>query len=159
MWSVEPRVFRSDTLRAMGMAELRDRGMFGKKIDGKPQGRIDSLIGAGTRVEGNLCFSGGLRIDGEVHGNIEAAEGASSSTLVLSEQARIEGAVKVAHLVTNGTIVGMVTVVESIEMQPRARIIGDVEYALIEMHQGAVIDGKLVHRDSRSVELKLAASN
>ena len=52
--------------------------MFGKKADGKPQGRIDSLIGAGTRVDGNLRFSGGLRIDGEVHGDIEAAEGASS---------------------------------------------------------------------------------
>ncbi len=159
MWSVEARVFQSGTLRARRLAELQERACSGKKFDGKPQGRIDSLIGAGTRVEGNLCFSGGLRIDGEVHGDIEGAEGASSSTLVLSEQARIEGAVRVAHLVTNGTIVGMVTVVESIEMQPRARIIGDVEYALIEMHQGAVIDGKLIHRDGRSVELKLAASN
>lgn len=159
MRSVEARAFQSGTLRARRLAELQEMGMFWKKVDGKPQGRIDSLIGAGTRVEGNLCFSGGLRIDGEVHGDIEGAEGASSSTLVLSEQARIEGAVRVAHLVTNGTIVGMVTVVESIEMQPRARIIGDVEYALIEMHQGAVIDGKLIHRDGRSVELKLAASN
>lgn len=133
--------------------------MFGKKAEGAPQGRIDSLIGAGTRIEGNLRFSGGLRIDGEVHGDIEAAEGASSSTLVLSEQARIEGAVRVANLVTNGTIVGRVTVAESIEMQPRARIVGDVEYALIEMHQGAVIDGKLVHRDGGSAELKLSDSN
>jgi hypothetical protein len=65
--------------------------MFGKKSDSKPQGRIDSLIGAGTRVEGSLYFTGGLRIDGEVKGSVQAAEGASSSTLVLSEQARIEG--------------------------------------------------------------------
>ena len=60
--------------------------MFGKKIENKRQGQIDSLIGAGTQVEGNLRFTGGLRIDGEVKGNIEAADGASSSTLVLSEQ-------------------------------------------------------------------------
>ena len=133
--------------------------MFGKKDDGKPKARIDSLIGAGTLIEGNIRFTGGLRIDGEVKGNVEAAEGASSSLLVLSEQARIEGSVSVAHLITNGTVVGQVTITEFLEMQPRAKIVGDVDYALIEMHQGAVIEGRLVHRGSKSVELKLAASN
>jgi cytoskeletal protein CcmA (bactofilin family) len=133
--------------------------VFGKKDESKPKGRIDSLIGTGTVIEGNIRFTGGLRIDGEVRGNVEAAEGASSSMLVLSEQARIEGAVSVAHLVTNGTIVGQVTISESLEMQSRAKIVGDVDYALIEMHQGAVIEGRLVHRGGKSVELKLAASN
>jgi len=133
--------------------------MFGKKADNKPQGRIDSLIGAGTQIEGNIRFTGGLRIDGEVKGSVEAAEGASSSTLVLSEQARIEGSVSVAHLVSNGTVVGAVTVSESLELQSRARIVGDVDYAIIEMHQGAVIEGRLVYRGAKSVELKLAASN
>lgn len=133
--------------------------MFGKRSDSAPQGRIDSLIGAGTRVEGSIRFSGGLRIDGEVSGSVEAADGASSSTLVLSEHGRIEGAVRVAHLVTNGTVVGPVSVGESLEIQSKARILGDVEYAVIEMHQGAVVEGRMVHRDGKSVELKLAASN
>lgn len=132
--------------------------MFGKKKDSKPQGRIDSLIGAGTRVEGSIHFTGGLRVDGEVKGSIHAVDGASSSTLVLSEHARIEGAVSVAHLVMNGTVVGPVAVTESLEMQPKARIVGDVEYAAIEMHQGAVIEGRLVYSSDRPVELKLAAS-
>lgn len=133
--------------------------MFGKKTGGVPQGRIDSLIGAGTRVEGSIRFSGGLRIDGEVLGSVEAAEGASSSTLVLSEHSRVEGAIRVAHLVTNGTVVGPVSVGESLEIQSKARIIGDVEYTMIEMHQGAVVEGRMLHADGRSVELKLAASN
>ncbi len=133
--------------------------MFGKRDDGKPQGRIDSLIGVGTLVEGNIRFTGGLRIDGEVKGNVEAAEGASSSMLVLSEQARIEGAVSVAHLVSNGTVVGQVTVTEMLEMQSRAKVVGDVNYELIEMHQGAVIEGRLLHPAGKSAELKLAASN
>lgn len=132
--------------------------MFGKRNESKPQGRIDSLIGVGTRIEGNIRFAGGLRIDGEVKGNIDAAESAASSTLVLSEQARIEGAVNVAHVVVNGTIVGPVTAAESLELQSEARIVGDVEYTVIEMHQGAVIEGRLVHR-GKMVELKLAANN
>lgn len=132
--------------------------MFGKKTENKPQGRIDSLIGAGTRVEGSLYFTGGLRVDGEVKGSVQAADGASSSTLVLSEHARIEGAVAVAHLLTNGTVVGPVNIAETLEMQSKSRIVGDVEYASIEMHQGAVIEGRLVHSAGKSVELKLAAS-
>lgn len=133
--------------------------MFGKRSENKPQGRIDSLIGAGTCIEGNIRFAGGLRIDGEVKGNIEAVESATSSTLVLSEQARIEGAVNVAHIVANGTVVGPVTASESLELQAKARIVGDVEYTVIEMHQGAVIEGRLVHQGKAAVELKLAACN
>lgn len=128
--------------------------MFGKKDDNKPHGRIDSLIGAGTRVEGCIRFAGGLRVDGEVVGGIEAVEGASASTLVLSEHARVEGPIRVAHLVSNGTVVGAVTVTESLEMQSKARIVGDVEYVMVEMHQGAVIEGRLIHRNSKIVELK-----
>lgn len=128
--------------------------MFGKKDENKPHGRIDSLIGAGTRVEGCIRFAGGLRVDGEVVGGIEAVEGASASTLVLSEHARVEGPVRVAHFVSNGTVVGAVTVSESLEMQSKARIVGDVEYVMVEMHQGAVIEGRLLHRNSKTVELK-----
>lgn len=121
--------------------------MFGKKTESKPQGRIDSLIGAGARIEGNVVFSGGLRVDGCIKGNVVAADAASSATLVLSEQGRIEGDVSVAHLVTNGQIVGKVVASEFLEMLSHAKIVGDVDYASIEMHQGAVIDaGRLLYR-------------
>lgn len=132
--------------------------MFGKK-PAKPQNRIDSLVGAGTRIEGSIAFSGGLRIDGEVKGNIVAAEG-QPSTLVVSEQARIEGSVNVTHMVVNGTIVGPVHTSEFLELQPRCRVTGDVHYSKLEMHLGAIVEGRLVHvpstSESKTVELKLA---
>lgn len=133
--------------------------MFGKKVPGAAQARIDSLIGVGTSVEGKIRFSGGLRIDGEVIGCVEASSGASSTTLVVSDQARIEGGVNVAHLVLNGTIVGPVTVGDTLEMQPKARIVGDVSYAAIEMHQGAVIEGRLVHAGEKAEEPNSAKSD
>jgi cytoskeletal protein CcmA (bactofilin family) len=121
--------------------------MFGKKEEVGLQGRSDSLIAAGMRVEGNVIFSGILKVEGEVKGSVSAAEAASVSQLILGEYGRIEGDVRVAQLVTNGQIVGAVTVLDSLEMQPKAKIVGDVEYASIEMHQGAVIDaGKLLFR-------------
>lgn len=115
--------------------------MFTKKGNGGVS-QIDSLIGKGTRIEGVLRFSGGLHVDGEISGRVIAESGPSK--LVLSEHAKVDGDVCVGHLVINGTITGPVRVTEFLEMQPKARIVGDVEYASIEMHQGAVIEGRLL---------------
>jgi cytoskeletal protein CcmA (bactofilin family) len=132
--------------------------MFAKQPS-KPQSRIDSLIGSGTRIEGNVSFSGGLRVDGEIKGNVTALS-EQASTLVLSEKARVEGEIRVSHLVVNGTIEGPVFVTEFIELQSGSRVCGDIHYSTLEMHLGAVIDGRLVHRsnEAKTVELKLAKS-
>src|SRR5437868_13135705 len=84
--------------------------MFGKAS--KPQNRIDSLIGGTTRIEGNVFFSGGLRVDGIVRGNVSALPD-QPGTLVISEHARVDGEVQVAHLVVNGTINGSVHAAET----------------------------------------------
>lgn len=110
----------------------------------KPQNRIDSLIGVGTRIEGNVHFTGGLRIDGEVDGNVQAAPG-KPSTLVLSEHARVNGEVNVTHLVVNGQITGPVHVAEYLELQSKARVIGDVHYKTLEIQLGAIVEGRLIH--------------
>jgi len=133
--------------------------MFGFKKGSAPQNSIDSLIGTGTRVEGNVIFSGGLRVDGDVRGNISSESG-QEGTLVISEKASVEGSISVGHVVINGTVIGPVFAGESLELLPAARVTGDVEYHQIEMQQGAVIQGRLVHQiSSKTVELKLASSN
>lgn len=134
--------------------------MFSKKAS-KPQSRIDSLIGAGTMIEGNVNFTGGLRVDGEIKGNVVAA-GDQPSTLVVSEQARIEGEIHVSHLVVNGSINGPVHSAEFLELQAHSRVKGDVHYNTLEMHLGAVVDGRMVHSASaadgaKTVELKIAS--
>jgi len=133
--------------------------MFGVKKGSTPQNSIDSLIGVGTRIEGNMIFTGGLRIDGEVRGNIRSENGLEG-TLVISEKASVEGEISVGHVVINGTVIGPVTAGESLELLPSARVTGDVEYHQIEMQQGAVIQGRLVHQVSaKTIELKLASSS
>ena len=130
--------------------------MFGKA--NKANNRIDTLIGAGTIVEGNVTFTGGLRIDGEVRGNVSASED-HPGTLVISEHARVDGEVMVPHLVINGAVNGPVHSTDSLELQPRARVAGDVEYNAIEIHLGAIVQGRLLHRGAttaKAVELKLA---
>jgi len=134
--------------------------MFGiGKRANKPQNRIDTLIGAGTKIRGDVSFTGGLRIDGEVYGNVVAANN-EPSTLVISEHARVEGEISVTHLVVNGTATGPVHCRDFLELQPRARITGDVRYNSIEIQLGAVIHGRLVHEGvpAKPVELKLAST-
>jgi cytoskeletal protein CcmA (bactofilin family) len=115
--------------------------MFGRNA----KSEIDSLIGISARIEGDLVFTGGLRIDGEVHGNVIAGDAAADSVLIVSEHARIEGEVRCANLVVNGYIAGTVRSTELLELQPKGRIHGDVHYRLLEMHGGALVTGKLTH--------------
>jgi cytoskeletal protein CcmA (bactofilin family) len=136
--------------------------MFRKKAN-KPQSRIDSLIGAGTTIDGNVTFVGGLRVDGEVKGNVSAS-GEQPSTLVVSEQARIDGEIHVSHLVVNGAINGPVYSAEFLELQAHCRVKGDVHYNTLEMHLGAIVEGRLVHstgvaESGKTVELKIASRN
>ena len=125
--------------------------------ESKPQNRIDSLIGATTRIEGNVFFSGGLRVDGAVRGNVAGLPD-QPATLVVSEQARIDGEVQAAHVVVNGTINGPVDARETLELQAGSRVRGDIHYKSIEIQQGAVIEGRLVHHsvEAKAVELKIA---
>ena len=136
--------------------------MFGIKSS-KPQSTIDSLIGATTVIEGDVVFSGGLRIDGQVRGNVVASgdSGVTNSTLVVSESARIQGEIRAAHVVVNGVVEGPIFVSEFLELQPKARVAGDVHYKSIEIHLGATLDGRLEHAGAESgrANLKLAANN
>lgn len=133
--------------------------MFGKKA----QPPIKSLIAQGTRIEGNMKFNEGLRVDGEVYGDIIAAPEEAGSLLVISEAAVVQGAIQADHVIINGTVRGPVNARELLELQPKARIEGDVSYIALEMHQGAVISGQLRPLAAGSEEekplLKLAAKS
>ena len=112
--------------------------MFNRK---KPP-PIRTLISEGTVIQGELRFSEGLRIDGEVRGDV-IDSGSERSILVISEKAQVIGKVKAGHVIVNGAIKGPVVAEELLELQPKANIVGDVKYEAIEMHQGATIQGML----------------
>jgi cytoskeletal protein CcmA (bactofilin family) len=126
----------------------------------KKQPPIRSLIGEGTVVHGEVRFEEGLRIDGEVQGDVTAL-GEGTSLLVISEKARVQGKVKGSHVIINGSVIGPVECDGLLELQPKARIEGDVRYGTIEMHQGAAIDGEVrtIKPSEERPALKLAASS
>jgi cytoskeletal protein CcmA (bactofilin family) len=122
---------------------------------------IKSLIAQGTVISGDIEFTEGLRIDGEIKGSLQASL-AQPSLLVISESAVVHGDVVADHVIINGTVVGSVNARVLLELQPKARIQGDVSYKAIEMHQGASISGQLKpvsQSESDRPVLKLAANN
>lgn len=135
----------------------------------KKQPSIRSLVGEGTVIQGTLQFSDGLRIDGEIQGDVISTPG-NTSILVISEKAKVTGAVKAGHAIINGTVIGPVECSTLLELQSNARIQGDVRYEALEMHQGAIIEGglqriagstlpALVNGDGKMPLKLLAASN
>jgi cytoskeletal protein CcmA (bactofilin family) len=130
--------------------------MFAKK----KQPPIRTLIGEGTVIRGELLFTDGLRIDGEVQGDV-IASAQEHSILVISEKARVIGKVKAGHVIINGHVTGPVQSTELLELQPKAVIVGDVKYESLEMHQGATIDGELhpLKAEEKPALIKLAASS
>jgi cytoskeletal protein CcmA (bactofilin family) len=122
---------------------------------------IDTLIGPQVTIHGDLVFSGGLYVEGRIHGRVIAEDGAPA-VLTLAEQGRIEGEVQVPVVVINGELHGDVYAAERIELASKARVLGNVHYRVVEMRAGAVLTGRLIHVDAEAVVLQgptLVASN
>ena len=126
----------------------------------KKQPPIRSLLAHGSQIRGDFTFVDGLRIDGEVVGNIRAL-GGSPSILVISESALVIGEIWADHVIINGRVDGPVNAAVLLELQPKARIEGNVQYKALEMHQGAVITGQLrpMLPGDEKTALKLASNN
>lgn len=124
--------------------------MFSKKPN-KIDSRIDTLVGPDTVITGDVIFSGGLRVDGTIRGDVREQDG-ESGTIIVGENGQIEGSVSANKIVLIGAVIGPVHAGEFIELQTKARITGDLTYKSLEMHMGAVIDGKLVHANNGATD-------
>jgi cytoskeletal protein CcmA (bactofilin family) len=135
---------------------MQETSMFNKK----KQPPIKSLIAHGSHITGSVKFTDGLRIDGTLVGDIMANED-QASILVVSETASVTGALHADHIIISGTVKGPVHANLMLELQPKARIEGDVFYRALEMHQGAIIAGQLRPQAGADAKplLKLAANN
>ncbi len=120
--------------------------MFGKKKSDNSKSieinKLSSLIADNVEIVGDVIFSDGLRVDGRIQGNV-INKGDERGLLVLSERGCIEGSVRTHDAVINGTIIGDVSVSHFLELQPKARVTGNISYSQLQMDCGASVDGKL----------------
>jgi cytoskeletal protein CcmA (bactofilin family) len=118
--------------------------MFKRKQRNKPV-KIDNLIGPKTRINGDVEFVGGFHLDGYINGNVVGGTG-SGAILSVSEEGCIEGSVIAPNVLLNGTVKGSIDAGDRVELGSKARVLGNVHYAVIETAVGAQINGKLIHR-------------
>ena len=118
--------------------------MFGRGKAPRVPGRIDTLIGRGTTLRGELEFAGGLHIDGEHVGDIRGRAAATPATLWIGETGQIRGNVEVAIAVVDGEVTGNVRGTDRVVLGAKARVTGDVTYGVIEMTLGARVEGRLI---------------
>ncbi len=104
--------------------------------------RLSSLIDRGVEIIGDVVITDGVRIDGRVQGDVRTRPEARG-LLVLSEHGSIEGSVHVHDAVINGTITGDVEVEHFIELQPGARVVGNIRYRQLRVECGATVEGRL----------------
>jgi cytoskeletal protein CcmA (bactofilin family) len=117
--------------------------MFTRKPSRKQ--KIDTLVDARTRINGDVEFAGGFHLDGTINGNVSGEPGAQSF-LWVGEKGTIEGSVMVSNIVLNGLVRGDIDATGRVELGEKARVLGSVRYLVIETAVGAQINGKLEHR-------------
>ena len=105
------------------MAELRDS-------------LVNTLIGVGTVVEGNLEVDGMLRIDGNLRGSARA-----SGRVVVGSSGRVEASIRAKSAIVGGLIRGDLYVTEGARLLSGAIVLGNVFASRLEAEEGAVIHG------------------
>jgi len=116
------------------------------------QTHLDSLIGQGTEVKGDVHFTGVLHVDGTVEGALVAT--GSDDVITISENGHIIGRIQVANVVINGQVEGDIEASGKIEVASRARINGNIYYKNIEMETGAQINGQLIYKGQAEGQIR-----
>jgi cytoskeletal protein CcmA (bactofilin family) len=111
-----------------------------------------TLIAANTEVIGEVHFDDQLYINGKVNGSL-IGDGDGKARVVVSEEGWVVGEIRAPHIVINGRVEGNVYATTRVELAPKARVMGDLYYKLMEMQLGAQVDGQMIHEESLSAEV------
>ncbi|CAN5244069.1 hypothetical protein BH10PSE17_BH10PSE17_29580 [soil metagenome] len=112
--------------------------------------KLSSLIAEGVEITGDLVFTGGMRIDGKVKGNVvgrDTSGGKTPPLLVLSDKGQVEGSVRCGNALINGVVTGDLDIEHFLELQSSARVHGTIRYRQLQMDVGADVQGRLVRAD------------
>ena len=113
---------------------------------------VETLVGPETKLSGDVFFRGHCHVDGIVKGSV-SADPDTGSILSIADTGTVDGGVTVPFVVLNGIVKGDVFANQRVELGSTARVVGNVYYNLIQMAEGAEINGKLVHQPEGQVPL------
>lgn len=115
--------------------------MFGKgkgpSTEKPSTGKIDTIIGEGTELTGEVKSTGMVRVDGSLNGAIH-----HDGDLIIGPQARVAANIWARTLVLSGEVRGDVSIEGRLELLPGARLIGDISCGQLIIHLGALFQGR-----------------
>ncbi len=111
--------------------------MFGKEAESTTgQGSLNSILGQGCKVKGDIELQGTIRIDGDFDGSIECPE-----TLIIGKSGVVKASVKVKNAIIGGKLVGNISASNKIELQTGSHVEGDIQTARLVIDEGVFFEG------------------
>ena len=103
----------------------------------EPEGAMNTIVGKGTKIEGNMEVSQSIRIDGSFKGTLKA-----SDTLIVGASGELtDVTINVKNAIIGGTIRGNVTASNKVTLESTSRLEGDLTAKLLVIEEGALFKG------------------
>lgn len=100
---------------------------------------MNTVIGNGSTISGDIKVNGFLRIDGDIDGNLE-----TDGNILMGANARIRGDVQAKSIIVGGIILGNVTAVDSIKLLSDSAVIGDIISHKVQIDETAIFHGHCI---------------
>ncbi len=100
---------------------------------------INTIIGKGSAISGNMKVNGFIRIDGDIDGSLE-----TDGNVIVGENARIRGDLTAKSVIIGGIIKGNIKANESVKILAEAAVIGDVISRKVQVDGSAIIHGHCI---------------
>jgi cytoskeletal protein CcmA (bactofilin family) len=111
-----------------------------------PSNKLESIIGKNSDISGELNVSGTLRVDGIVHGKLNA------ECVIISETAMVKGDIKARAIIVGGKVEGNLIGEEMIEIKPKGIVLGEIFTNKFFVIEGGTLNGRVqMKRDQANV--------
>ncbi len=110
-------------------------------------GELNTIVGKGTVVEGDMKVKNSLRIDGLVKGNVNTTD-----TIIVGKDGEVEGRVRAKHLLLGGKVKGNVFASGRVFLESTASVFGDIKAVRLVVDEGAIFDGKCTMNEIEKTE-------
>lgn len=128
-------------------------GLFSAGDKKKEQHLVETIISVGTEVHGTIRTKGLLRVDGSVDGGVTEADG-----VIVGEGGKIKGDIKAKTVIVGGRVTGHITVSQSLEMQAKAQVYGDIKAPSLSIAEGVMFEGNCTMTSDRGKVIELDVS-
>ncbi len=112
---------------------------------------INTILGHGSAITGNIKINGFVRIDGDIDGNLE-----TDGNIIIGENGRIRGNVKAKSVIVGGIVLGNIEASQSIKVLATSAVIGDIVSHKVQVEQNAIIHGHFISIKDEQRFLKIS---